>query len=72
MVVPLWSVLKIMAMERIVKAETMGEYMFRLHERDCQLELFDDRLWLDVVENVTVYKDRKMKFKFRDDTEITV
>ena len=64
--------LKTKRMERIAKAEAMGEYMFRLHERDCQLELFDDRLWLDVVENVTVYKDRKMKFKFRDDTEITV
>ena len=46
--------------------------MFRLQELDQPLEHFDDRLWLEVIDCVTVHRDGTLTFKFQNGKEITV
>ena len=58
--------------ERIAKADEIGGYMFRLYERDCALEHFDDRLWIDTIDRVTVFHDGRMLYRFQGGTEIAV
>lgn len=36
------------------------------------LEHFDERLWLDVIDNVTVYHNGDLTFKFQNGREIMV
>lgn len=58
--------------ERIVAVEALGVFMFELKERGSEVKHFDSRLWADVLEDVTVFSDGKMKFRFIGDTEITL
>ena len=57
--------------ERIAKADAIGGFMFRLRELDQPLEHFDERLWLDTIESVTVYRDG-LVFKFWNGSEVRV
>ena len=45
--------------------------MFELAERDEPLTEFDDRLWLAVIDTVTVHPDGRLVFKFQNGTEVT-
>lgn len=36
-----------------------------------ELKEFDPRIWLDVIEKVTVYHDKRVVFTFQDGREIT-
>lgn len=58
--------------ERIAKADAIGGFMFRLQELDQPLEHFDDRLWLEVIDCVTVHRDGDLTFKFQNGREIMV
>lgn len=58
--------------ERLAKADAIGAFMFRLQELDQPLEHFDDRLWLEVIDSVTVNRDGTLIFKFQNGTEIAV
>ena len=57
--------------ERMAKADAIGGFMFRLRELDQPLEHFDERLWLEVIDCVTVCRDGLM-FKFQGGKEIQV
>ena len=57
--------------ERMAKADAIGGFMIRLRELDQPLEHFDERLWLEVIDCVTVCRDRLM-FKFQGGKEIQV
>lgn len=48
----------------MAKADAIGGFMFRLRELDQPLEHFDERLWLEVIDCVTVCRDGLM-FKFQ-------
>lgn len=48
--------------ERMVKADAIGGFMFRLRKLEQPLEHFDERLWLDVIDSVTVHRDGDLTF----------
>lgn len=50
----------------------IDNFMKELSERENLLIEFDADLWTATVENVTVYSDKKMKFLFKNGTEIEV
>ena len=54
------------------KAKAIGGFMFELSERDRAIDYFDDRLWLEVIDNVRVHSTGALTFKFRGDIEITL
>ncbi len=57
---------------RLIKADAIGGFMFRLRELDQPLEHFDERLWLDVIDSVIVHRDGVLTYRFQDGTEIRV
>lgn len=58
--------------ERMAKADAIGAFMFRLRELEQPLEHFDERLWLEVIDCVTVHGDGTLTFKFQNGTEVRV
>ena len=56
----------------MLKADAIGGFMFRLWEMDQPLEHFDERLWMDTVDRVIVFKDVGMLFKFQNGSELDV
>lgn len=55
---------------KIKKADMIDRFISDLAGRDNLLTEFDDRLWLTVVDTVTVRKDGVLAFRFQDGTEI--
>ena len=55
--------------ERMAKADAIGGFMFRLRELDQPLEHFDERLWLEVIDHVTIHRDGELTFKFQNGSE---
>ena len=56
---------------RVAQAEAIGAFMFEVQELDALTD-FDDKLWLTVIDTVTVHTDGRMTFKFQGGTEIGV
>ena len=54
---------------REAQAEAIGAFMFEVQEMDALTE-FDEKLWLTVIDTVTVHADGRMTFRFRSGTEI--
>lgn len=54
---------------RQAQADAIGTFMFEVQELDTLSE-FDEKLWLTVIDTVTVYADGRMPLKFQGDTEI--
>lgn len=54
---------------RQVQADAISAFMFEVQELDTLSE-FDGKLWLTVIDTVTVYADGRMTLKFQGDTEI--
>lgn len=48
--------------ERMAKADAIGGFMFQLRKLEQPLEHFDERLWLDVIDSVTVHRDGDLTF----------
>ena len=57
--------------EKQTKAKAIDRFIDALLAREELLTEFDNRLWLTVVDYVTVHRDGKMTFRFYDGTEIT-
>ena len=55
--------------EREAQAEAIGAFMLEVQELDALTE-FDEKLWLTIIDTVTVHADGRMAFKFRGGTEI--
>ncbi|MDD6146422.1 MAG: zinc ribbon domain-containing protein, partial [Oscillospiraceae bacterium] len=55
--------------EREAQAEAIGAFMFEVQELDALSE-FDEKLWLSVIDTVTVHADGRLTFKFQGGTEI--
>ena len=49
---------------REAQAEAIGAFMFEVQELDT-LAGFDEKLWLTIIDTVTVHADGRMTFKFR-------
>ena len=56
---------------REAQAEAIGGFMFEVQELDTLTE-FDEKLWLTIIDTVTVHADERMTFKFQGGTEIDV
>lgn len=56
---------------REAQADAIGAFMFEVQELDTLSE-FDEKLWLTVIDTVTVHADGRMTFKFQGGTEIDV
>ena len=54
---------------REAQADAIGAFMFEMQELDTITE-FDEKLWLTVIDMVTVHTDGRMRFKFQGGTEI--
>ena len=61
--------LRITKAEREAQAEAIGASMFEVQELDALSE-FDEKLWLSVVDTVTVHAGGRLTFKFQGGTEI--
>ena len=60
---------RITKVEREAQAEAIGAFMFEVQELDALSE-FDEKLWLTVIDTVTVHADGRLTFKFQGGTEI--
>lgn len=56
---------------REAQADAIGAFMFEMQELDVLTE-FDEKLWLTIIDTVTVHADGRMTFKFQGGTEIDV
>lgn len=54
---------------REAQADAIGAFMFEVQELDVLTE-FDEKLWLAVIDKVTVHANGRMSFRFRSGTEI--
>lgn len=57
--------------EKQTKAKAIDRFIDTLLAREELLTEFDKRLWLTVVDHVTVHEDGRLVFRFYDGTEIT-
>ncbi len=51
--------------------EAFGAFMFEVQELDTITE-FDEKLWLTIIDTVTVHADGRMIFKFQGGIERTL
>ena len=58
--------------KREAKAEDIGGFMFELAEYGDPITEFDDRLWLTVIDTVTVHRDGRLTFTFQTGHEISI
>ena len=57
---------------RSFQADVMECFMTELMTLDASLPVrYSDRLWLNLIDRVTVYEDGKLLFRFKNGTEIT-
>ncbi|GEM_PF-65009 len=52
------------------RAEILSAFMFEIHERESLIEKFDKKLWLATIDTVTVLKDGRLKFNFKNGKEV--
>ena len=57
--------------DRATKADAFGAFIFRVQELDTLTE-FDEKLWLTIIDTVTVRADGRMTFHFQSGVEIAL
>lgn len=57
---------------RLNKIKELKQFVNELNKSDVSLTEFNDDLWRNMIEKVTIYKDKKMTFRFLDGTDIEV
>ena len=62
--------LKLARLQRQHEAEIIGAFMFEIFNRDGVIERFDERLWITVVDTVTIHHTGEMVFRFKNGMEI--
>ena len=55
---------------REAQAEDIGAFMYEVQELDTITE-FDEKLWLTIIDTVTVHADGRMTFKFQGGKTLT-
>ena len=55
---------------REAQAEAIGAFMFEVQEMDALTE-FDEKLWLTIIDTITVHADGRMTFKFQGGKTLT-
>jgi len=52
------------------KARAIDAYTKRLRDQNGDLAEFDERLWVETVDKVTIYHDNRWVFRFQNGAEI--
>ena len=65
------TVLEAEKVKRLAKAKALDRFVREVEGKPLILEAFDEKLWLAVVDQVTVGVDGEMVFRFRNGTDIT-
>ena len=55
---------------REAQAEAIGAFMFEVQELDTITD-FDEKLWLTIIDTVTVHTDGRMTFRFQGGKTLT-
>ena len=63
---PNWPPCKNNATKMNADAITIGGMMFELSELDDLPLTFNEKLWQDTVDHITVYADERVVFRFKD------
>ena len=58
--------------ERKQRADVISGFMFEIKERDGIIDEFDEELWTALLESVTITRDGKWQFKFKNERVIEV
>lgn len=64
------SNLEVTKAARETQAEAIGAFMFEVQELDTLTD-FDEKLWLTIIDTVTVHADGQMTFKFQGGKTLT-
>ena len=56
--------------QRKDQADSIGAFMFELHEIENPITTFDNKLWISVIESITVKNNGTLLFRFRNGMEI--
>ncbi len=57
--------------ERLGKAKIIEVFIKDIENRPLAIDNFDEKLWLAVIDQVTVERDATMTFKFKNGSEVT-
>jgi len=60
--------LESLRLNRVEKRKSLGTFIKDIKNRSLVLEEFDEKLWMAVVDKVTVLVDGKLAFCFKDGT----
>ena len=66
-----YAQLQLQREEREAEAIRIGGFMFELRELEELPIVFDEMLWNELVDHVTVYADERLVFRFKDGSEIS-
>ena len=55
---------------RQAQADAIGAFMFEVQELDALTE-FGEKLWLTIIDTITVHTDGRMTFKFQSGKTLT-
>ena len=66
-----YAQLQLQREEREAEAIRIGGFMFELRELEELPIAFDEKLWNELVDHVTVYADERLFFRFKNGSEIT-
>ena len=58
--------------ERKQRADVIGGFMFEIKERDGIIDEFDEELWTTLLESVTINREGKWLFKFKNEKVVKV
>ena len=58
--------------ERKQRADVIGGFMFEIKERDGIIDEFDEELWITLLESVTITREGKWQFKFKNERVVEV
>jgi hypothetical protein len=57
---------------RVAKKENVSRFMSELGKHECLLTEFDEGLWCEMVETMTIYSEMDVKVTFKDGSEVRV
>ena len=58
--------------ERLANRDLIGGFILELTQYNEMLAEFDEKLWVAIIDKVTVFQDGRLMFVFKDRTEIEV
>jgi hypothetical protein len=59
-------------LEQTAKSITIAHFIRSIRGTSALLTQFDETLWLGIIDSVTVTRDDKMIFRFKNSSEITI